>query len=178
LESDLLNKWLTAISNIGVLLGLAVLIYEVRQTNELTMAQIEQSRSESNLEWLRAGATDDYLAPLRAKLNQLGGEYSDTPYDQLGAVERQEQATYVLKQLDPIELVRVRSMLGATYWDWENLFFQYQRGLVSDAYWNERIVPSIIREAPRFKAAFGGALPTGRKEFNEEIERILSTSDQ
>jgi len=113
------------------------------------MAQIEQSRSESNLEWLRAGATDDYLAPLRAKLRQFAIEYSDTPYDQLGAVERQKQATYVLDQLDSVELERVTSMLGATYWDYENLFFQYQRGLVSDAYWNERIVPSIIREAPR-----------------------------
>jgi hypothetical protein len=173
-----MDKWLTPLANIGVLAGLAILIIEVRQTNELTMAQIEQSRSESNLEWLRSGAMNDHLAPLRAKLSRLAEEYSETPYDQLGVLERQEQAAHVLGQLDPVERERTRSMLAVSYWDYENLYFQYQRGLVSEEYWNERIVPAIFREGPRFKAAFGESLPAGRKQFNDEIERILNAADQ
>lgn len=177
MDSNRLNQWLTPLANIGVLLGLAVLIFEIRQNNELTMAQIEQSRSESNLEYLREGATNDHLPVLRAKIDALIDEYSDTPYHEMGVAEQQRLATYVLEQLDPIERQRALSMLGATYWDYENLYFQYRRGLVSEEYWNERIVPALRINAPRFKAAFGGDLPRGRQQFNDEIERILNAAE-
>ncbi len=50
MNSERLNTWLTLLANFGVIVGLGVLIYEVRQNNELTLAEIEQSRSEALLE--------------------------------------------------------------------------------------------------------------------------------
>ena len=64
-----------------------------------------------------------------------------------------------------------------SYWDFENLYFQYKRGLVSDDYWSERIAPSIFYNAPLWKAVTGGDPLYGRQEFNDEVERILNARE-
>jgi len=46
-DSDRINRWLTLIANIGVLIGIFLLIVEIDQNNGLMQAQIEQSRSET-----------------------------------------------------------------------------------------------------------------------------------
>ena len=88
LDSNQFNRWLTSLANVGVLVGLAVLIVEIRQNNELTMAQIEQSRSESFLEWAQEWVTNDHIAPLRAKMFKLLYENADKPINELGGAER------------------------------------------------------------------------------------------
>jgi len=168
---------MTSLANIGVLVGLAVLIYEIRQTNELTMAQIEQSRSESFLNWRQELALNDHLAPLFAKADQLFvdtyGEYDDS----ISAAEYQEQFASVIEMLEPADQYRIVFASQRSYWDFENLYFQYRRGLVSENYWNERIVPAIVQDAPAWKAISDGNLLGGRKEFNDEVERILSAEE-
>jgi hypothetical protein len=178
LDSNRLSGWLTALANFGVLLGLAVLIFEIRQNNELTMAQIEQSRSEAFLNWRQEEVLNDHLAPLIARFDQLALEtYGHSLYYTLGQMdpaERQEETASILDKLEPVDRVRFENYLQRSYWDYENVYFQYKRGLVSEAYWTERIVPAIIANAPDWKASNGGVLNTGRIEFNLEVERLLS----
>ena len=176
MDSDRLNKWLTPLANIGVLVGLAVLIFEIRQNNELTLAQIEQIRSESLLEWRQEQALNDHLAPVIAKGRQFISEFSDKPINEMGALEKQQAFAKSLEMFDPVERVRAEALLFRSFWDFETLYFQYKRGLVSESYWNERIVPGIIQDAPQWKAVTGGRL-LGRKEFRDEVERILSTAE-
>jgi hypothetical protein len=45
-ESDRLNRWLTLAANVGVLLGLVILIVEVRQNADLTRAQMETGKND------------------------------------------------------------------------------------------------------------------------------------
>ena len=45
-ESDRLNRWLTLAANLGVVVGLLVLIVEVRQNANLTRAQMESGRND------------------------------------------------------------------------------------------------------------------------------------
>ncbi len=179
LDSERLNKWLTQFANIGVLVGLAVLIFEIRQNNELTMAQIEQSRSESYLNWQEQKVLNDHYAPLIAKVEQLvASQKFDEPYSQLGALDRQSRSAKVLELLDPIDRVRLEGFITRDYWDYENLYFQYKRGLVSESYWEDRIVPGVIDNAPRWKAAMGDdRLPSGRPAFNAEVERLLRADE-
>lgn len=177
MDPERLNKWIAPLANIGVLLGLAVLIFEIRQNNELTMAQIEQSRSESFVQFQGEIASSDHVAPTLAKIQQLGTEYSDQPERDMAASERQRLAQFVFEKLDPVERQRANAIAMRAYWDIENLFFQYQRGLVSKSYWTNRIVPSIAVWGPRWKATNGGSLPLGRSEFNDEVERLLAANE-
>jgi len=57
-------------------------------------------------------------------------------------------------------------------------FFKYKRGLVSQDYWEGRIVPAIIDDAPEWKAVRDGDTLLGRKEFTDEVERILIAEDK
>ena len=174
MDSGRLNFWLTSLANMGVLVGLAVLIMEIRQNNELTMAQIEQMRSEAFLSWRQEVALNDHLAPLLAKVNQLVSDMYGGPDDSVDAEGIQVWTANILDVLEPVDQIRLASYISRSYWDYENMYFQYQRGLVSEDYWSERIVPAIIGDAPEWKGVNGGRLPGGRKEFNDEVERLLS----
>ena len=77
MTSDQLSKWLTLLANIGVLAGLAILILEIRQNNEIAMAQIEQSRSESLTQWRRERVINDHIAPLVVKMRALSSQFTD-----------------------------------------------------------------------------------------------------
>ena len=177
MDSDRLNSWLTSLANIGVLVGLAVLVLEIRQNNELTMAQIEQTRSDAFVSWQQELALSDHLAPLLAKTERLLIDTYGEPDDSVDAAMIQEWITNVLDILEPVDQIRLTSYVTRSYWDYENVYFQYRRGLVSEDYWSERVVPAIIRYAPHWKGVNRGSLPRGRNEFNDEVERILSADD-
>jgi hypothetical protein len=45
MNTDRLNRWLALGANVGVLIGLILLVYEVRQNSELMQAQISMERA-------------------------------------------------------------------------------------------------------------------------------------
>ena len=157
MDSDRVNRWLTLGANIGVLVGIGLLILEINQNSELMQVQIEQSRSETYVEWLRERASNDALSALDAKIQGLGGP-----------------APEVWEQLTPIEQSRVRAMLAARFYDYENLYYQYKRGFVSEQYWQDRAVPVIRNMAPLWKHIWGAEPLAARREFELEIESILA----
>ena len=174
MNQNKINGWLTLVANIGVLVGLGLLVFEIKQSNSLALAQIEQTRSESLLQWRREWVTDAYIAPLLTKVDAIlpGDEF-----EQMSALDRQKATAEMLDELDPVERTRMTVFIATSYWDFENLYFQYKRGLVSEAYWSGRIAPAILWDAPQWKAASGGDLLGGRQEFNDEVERILKISE-
>lgn len=174
INQNKINGWLTLVANIGVLVGLGILIYEIKQSNDLALAQIEQTRSESLLQWRREWVTDDYIAPLLTKVESLVPE---DEFVQMNVLDRQKATIEMLDELDPVERTRMSYFISASYWDFENLYFQYKRGLVSETYWHERIAPAISFTAPQWKAVADGGLLYGRQEFNDEVERILKNSE-
>jgi hypothetical protein len=174
MNQNKINGWLTLVANIGVLVGLGILIFEINQSNSLALAQIEQIRSESLLQWRREWVTDDYIAPLLTKVDTI---LPDDELNQMSAFDQQKATAEMLDELDPVERTRMSIFIQTSYWDYENLYFQYKRGLVSDGYWRERIVPAILYSAPQWKAVTGGDLLYGRQEFNDEVERILNARE-
>ena len=157
MDSDRISRWMTLGANFGVLIGLWLLIVEINQNSELMQIQIEQSRSESYVEWQRERAANDALAALSAKIEVLGARGFSEVYD----------------DLEPIERSRVRAMMTARFYDYENVYSQYERGFVSEEYWQERAVPLICRMAPFWKTIWGPGFLAARRAFKEEIERIL-----
>ena len=115
--------------------------------------------------------------PIMAKGQQFMIEVSDKPFNEMTALEKQTAFERALEMFDPVERQRADAILIRSYWDFETLFFQHKRGLVSDSYWNERIMPAIINDAPQWKAVNGGRLPISRKEFIDEVERLLKDQE-
>lgn len=167
---DRLNRWLTLGANLGVLLGLAALIVEINQSNALALAQIEQTRSDGLREWRQEWVTNDQIVPLLTKLDSIRPPEN---YQKLSMLERQAATASALGELEPEDRKRYRLFLATSYWDYENLFAQYRRGLVSEEYWRARGVEGILDWAPRWKGAWGEDMLSGRMAFEDEVDRLL-----
>ena len=138
MESDRLNRWLTLVANIGVLIGLVLLVIEIRQSNLLALAEIEQARSDSLLQWRREWVTDDHIVPMLLERESI------LPRDKfmsLNIAERQAAIETMLNEMEPLTSMRMRFFFFTSFWDYENLYAQYRRGLVSEEYWAGRVVP-------------------------------------
>jgi hypothetical protein len=64
-HSDRVNKWLTLGANIGVLLGLLLLVVEIRQNTAASRAQTAQAIIDSSRNFLVGIAMDDDFARIR-----------------------------------------------------------------------------------------------------------------
>jgi hypothetical protein len=70
MNTDNLNKWLALGANFGVLIGLILLVYEVRQNSELMRAQISMERTNTNMQILADFANGGDLIPIDVKLQE------------------------------------------------------------------------------------------------------------
>lgn len=160
MDPNQLNRWLTLGANAGVLVGLALLVLEINQNNNLVRAQIEQARSQDLVNWRRQVALDAGIAEILTRLFSL--EFS-------GDIQQAFN-----EQFTPTERMRVEQFLTADFYDKENLFAQYQRGLVSEEYWQERVVPSIRERGMLWKQF--APFDASRKAFRDEVLMILRDS--
>ncbi len=76
MKADKLNSWLTLGANIGVVIGLALLVYEINQNTEMMQAQINQGRTDTALSEQQAGYNSDYMPGIVVKI-QNGEQLSD-----------------------------------------------------------------------------------------------------
>jgi hypothetical protein len=69
-DTDKLNRWLALAANFGVLIGLILLVYEVRQNSDLMRAQISMERTNTNMQILADFANGGELIPIDVKLRE------------------------------------------------------------------------------------------------------------
>jgi hypothetical protein len=65
-----MNNWLTLIANIGVILGLILVAYEVRQNSELMRVQINQARADSAMVNNEQSFNSDFIPPILVKVRR------------------------------------------------------------------------------------------------------------
>lgn len=70
MNTDKLNRWLALGANVGVLIGLILLVYEVRQNSSLMQAQISMERTNTNMQILADFANGGDLIPIDVKLRE------------------------------------------------------------------------------------------------------------
>ena len=70
MDTEKLNRWLALAANIGVLIGLILLVYEVRQNSGLMRAQISMERTNTNMQILTDIANGGELLPIDVKLQE------------------------------------------------------------------------------------------------------------
>lgn len=118
-RTERLNQWLTLAANLGVLLGLIVLIIEVRQNAALTRAAMDQQKN-------------DFLAQI--EFNIARPEMSAIWVKAIRAPEA----------LSDTETQAVGSVLVAIMLQWDQMFMMRDAGLISD----ERVRQHIANTAP------------------------------
>lgn len=160
MNTDTVNKWLTLGANVGVVIGLILLLIEIDQNSDLVRAQIHQARSDAHV-WMKEDSADsEFLLPALEKFRLAGGSENMDAMDALTL----------------IEAARVKLSMEAAHQDYDNLFYQYQQGYLDEEYYQYRVTPTIKELAPWWRKLdifeSGGRRPS----FDAEIQRLVSDS--
>ncbi len=103
MESDKVNRWLTLGANIGVLIGIILLVVELDQNREM----------------IRAQTRNDISQQLANRLLSVGSN------SQMASVKRRAEAG---EELTADEEHQYFLYLVANMRDWENIHYQYRHG--------------------------------------------------
>ena len=103
-----LGQTLQLLGNVGVIIGILLLVYELNQNREMTQAQTRNSISETTVTLQLAVATNTDLQEMGVKV------FSGEP-------------------LSVIETQRFESMWTAFFRFWENVHYQHRQGLFDDS---------------------------------------------
>ena len=76
MDSNAVNRWLVLAANFGVLLGLTLVIYEIRQNAELMQIQISQARADAAMLSNQQTFESEYVPSILVTIQQ-GGELSE-----------------------------------------------------------------------------------------------------
>ncbi len=124
----------------------------------MVRAQIHQARSDAHVANIMQLADTEFLLPVVDKFVTAGG------FDNPSALD----------QLESDELARIKQWMRAYHQDYDNLFYQYQRGYLDEEFYRYRVEAAINSIAPLWKKL--GTYEGGdrRPSFDAEIQRIMS----
>jgi len=108
LESERLTRWLAIGANLGVLVGLLLLIVELQQNRDMMRAQTRHEMSAGIVDLLQTAANNEQLADVL--LRGVSGE-----------------------ALTPTEMFQFEMRTNALFRYWEDVHYQYRVGLYDDA---------------------------------------------
>ena len=111
MDSSKLNSWLTLAANIGVLLGLLLLVVEIRQNTAASKAQTAQAIIDSSRDFLVEIAMDEEFALLR----------------ETGHLDTEE--------LSEVDAIRFTAYSRGNWLYFQNVWVQWTLGVVDDRIW-------------------------------------------
>ena len=79
MKPNRVNRWIGIAANVGVLIGILILVYELRQNHELARAQTRIELANTTFQLNLSIATDEQLAEIIRK-SFAGEELTDTEY--------------------------------------------------------------------------------------------------
>jgi len=136
MNTDRLNRWLALGANFGVLIGLILLVYEVRQNSDLMRAQISMERTNTNMQILADFANGGDLIPIDVKLrDQIEGFPVTLGWSEILTAEEKRRYEYWM-------YVRLTELNN----DW----FQCAEGLVPPEICQKEVRASMQRSLHRF----------------------------
>lgn len=109
-----LNNWLALAANIGVLVGIVLLALEIRQNTTVIESSTYQDRTQDLREALTMVTESEHLSTGLAKLGWFQNKC-------------QIDST-VIENLEAHEYVAIQAYLRASWFRFENLYYQYTTG--------------------------------------------------
>ena len=154
MDSDRINRWLTLGANIGVLVGIILLIIELDQNREAVQAQTRSHLSQGIVDHLSLIASNDQLANLRRR------------------IDAGEEAT--LDERYQYELI-TRAIVRY----WENVHYQYRQGLYDDAEFtaHREAIRGYFASSKAIVEFWCINKHAMSHEFAKEIDGLLTTYD-
>ena len=150
MESDKVNRWLTLGANIGVLIGIILVVVELDQNREMVRAQTRNDISQQLTNRLLTVASNTQMTSVKRRA-EAGEELT---------VDEEHQ--YFL-------------FLVANMRDWENMHYQYRHGTFDKSEFDaERTTwRSLINSNKAFAAGWCKTRQNYSPEFVSEIESLL-----
>ena len=150
--TDRLNRWLTLGANIAVLLGIGLLVVELRQNQDIMRAQTRNEITQGELALLLSTAENRELADIVIRAND-GEEL--TPAEQLRNVLRSE----------------------STFRLWQNVHYQGRIGTYDEEEFNKHLVTmeQVLSRSPNFVEYWCANMQIYPTEFQSEINNLIPT---
>ena len=152
MKQNNLNQWLTLIANLGVMIGLIVVIFELQQTQTAMLAESSSTRAQLMSENVSIGVYSRF-GNLATKLQDGEG-------------------------LSEEELAGANEFIGRMLRHMENVHYQYQLGVLDEEIWEAaRNGMRVIRNSPVFEHIYP-QWPSGmpaiihRASFVEFVESL------
>jgi hypothetical protein len=150
MEPDKVNRWLTLGANVGVLVGIILLVIELDQNRDMIRAQTRNDISQqlSNRLLLVASNSELNSVTRRAKLGE-----------ELSADEEQQVWLYQVANLR----------------DWENMHYQYRHGMFDEIEFEAEKTSwqFVIKDNKSFVNTWCRTRQNYSPEFSAEIESLL-----
>ncbi len=127
MDTDMANRWLTLVANLGVLVGIVLILIELNQNADLMKAQMTQSRADQLVVKYDTVVHSDYWPEILAKRIAVN---SDEEWIEL---------------LTPVEFIRVQFNYFREFEDIRNQYYQYQEGYLPKRIWDTSTRAQIVR---------------------------------
>lgn len=151
LDSDKLNRWLTLGANLGVLIGIFLLIVELAQNREMIRAQTRNEISVQLVDLLSQVATNDELSRLLVRSG------SGEPMS-----------------IEEASRFQARTLAMLRYF--ENVHYQYRQGMYDEHEFSaQREAWRRLANDAAFLSIWCSWRETFSPEFRKNLETILST---
>jgi hypothetical protein len=151
MDADKVNRWLTLGANVGVLIGIILILLELNQNAELMRAQMTQARGDNVIQTYRELMISDGWLEIRAK--------------QRAAKSIREW----IESLTPTEYERVWYRHLIEFHDLRTQFFQYKSGYLDPRIWET----SSRGQARRFMSRHS-YFPFELQNFDREFYGFLN----
>ena len=158
MDWDRVNRWLTLGANLGVLVGIILILIELNQNADLMRAQISQARADSVTGRYAEMMHSDAWPLISAKRQQAG--------------DPEKWAASLTDE----ELARVRFFIFAEVNDIRNQFYQYQQGWLDPSIWQSSTRGQIVRLLPLIPHFVPEMMPL-EPEFREALNAIAREED-
>jgi len=154
MDSNKVKGWLTLGANLGVLIGIVLILIELDQNADLMRAQITQSRADNLVSRYDSLVHSDYWPKISAKRR--------------AAANTNEW----LESLSPEEYERVLFTYFRELNDIRNQFYQFKEGFLPGVIWNVGSRGQIVRMIELASVLGRGC--NSDPEFRAEINRIAA----
>ena len=150
MDSDRLNRWLTLGANIAVLVGIALLVVELRQNQDVMRAQTRNDITQGELTLLLSTAENQELADIVVRANN--GE-----------------------ELTPAEQLRNHLRNESTFRLWQNAHFQGRNGTYDEEEFKKHLdtMEKVLRGSRTFVEYWCDNREIYPEQFRGEINNLI-----
>lgn len=153
--ADRIGNWLTLAANVGVIVSLLFLAYEINQSTKATIASASQGLTDQSVMYFDAQLDREVIAQ---------------------AVYKQREET----ELSGYELYQLGLLQRLNFRVFENAFLQYKRGFYEEREWERyrRIIAGHMADNPVAIQMWEDSRGGWTEEFEEEVESLRKADDR